>query len=345
MPSSPTHPLPFPPPDGTRGDVSRPASPRLTDLDAAERIAALRGNVQEVIRGKDDVVKLAVVALLAKGHLLVEDIPGVGKTTLASALARSLGCAFRRVQFTSDLLPSDLIGVTIFNPEARRFEFRPGPIFTHVLLADEINRTTPKTQSALLEAMGEFHVSVDSTSHPLPDPFFVVATQNPAEHHGTYPLPDSQLDRFLMRIEMGYPEAAAEKEIIVRQRLTHPAETLQPVLAAEEVSALQKRVREVRVEDPVLDYLLAVVDATRRGEAVELGVSPRGSVSLYRACQALALVEGRDYALPDDVKTLAAPVLAHRLILKGRIATAAGTRRATARKVIEEILGRVEVPL
>jgi MoxR-like ATPase len=324
--------------------VETRAAGRTVEI-ASAKIAALRDNVEKVICGKDDVVRLAVVALLAKGHLLIEDIPGVGKTTLASALARSLGCGFRRVQFTSDLLPSDVLGVTIFNPEARQFEFKPGPVFTNVLLADEINRTTPKTQSALLEAMAEFRVSVDSRAHALPDPFFVLATQNPVEHHGTYPLPDSQLDRFLMRIEMGYPALDAEKEIIVRQRMTHPADTLRPVLTAEEVVALQKRVRDVRVDEAVLDYLLAVVAATRRAEPVELGASPRGSLSLYRACQALALVDGRDYVLPDDVKALAAPVLAHRLILKGRIASAAGARRATARKVIEEILGRVEVPL
>jgi MoxR-like ATPase len=335
--------LPATPAPGPQGSPRREAG--AAPARAAERIAVLRRNVERVICGKDEVVRLAVVALLAKGHLLIEDIPGVGKTTLASALARSLGCTFRRIQFTSDLLPSDILGVTIFNPDSRGFEFKPGPIFTHVLLADEINRTTPKTQSALLEAMSEFRVSIDSVSRALPDPFFVLATQNPVEHHGTYPLPDSQLDRFLMRIEMGYPDAAAEKEIIVRQRLTHPAETLSPVLAAQEVVELQKGVREVRVEGTVLDYLLAVVTATRSAEPVELGVSPRGSLSLFRACQALALVEGRDYVLPDDVKALAAPVLAHRLILKGRIATAAGSRRATARKVVEEILGRTPVPL
>ena len=314
-------------------------------MDTAERISTLRENIQKVICGKDDVVKLAVVALLAKGHLLIEDIPGVGKTTLAAALSRSLGCTFRRIQFTSDLLPSDVLGVTIFNPETREFEFKAGPIFTNILLADEINRTTPKTQSSLLEAMSDYRISVDSRPLTLPDPFFVVATQNPVEHHGTYPLPDSQLDRFLMRIEMGYPATDAEKEIIIRQRLTHPADSLEPVLTSEEVVQLQKQVRDVRVEDSVLDYILAVVDATRRAEAVELGISPRGSLSLYRASQALAMVEDRGYALPDDVKELAVPVLAHRLILKGRIATAAGTRRATERKVIEEILGRVEVPL
>lgn len=330
-------PAPSPRPEPARD--ARPASV------AARPIAMLRANVEKVICGKEEVVKLAVVALLAKGHLLIEDIPGVGKTTLAAALARSLGCTFRRVQFTSDLLPSDILGVTIFNPESRAFEFKPGPVFTHVLLADEINRTTPKTQSALLEAMSEFRVSVDSVSHVLPDPFFVLATQNPVEHHGTYPLPDSQLDRFLMRIEMGYPDEAAEREIVTRQRLTHPADHLAPVLTAENVVALQRQVRDVRVDASVLDYLLAIVRATRTAEAVELGVSPRGSLSLYRACQAQALTEERDYVLPDDVKRLAVPILAHRLILRGSLASAAGSRRATARKVIEEILGRTPVPV
>ena len=324
-----------PEPAGDAGALSATAHP----------IAILRANVEKVICGKAEVVKLAVVALLAKGHLLIEDIPGVGKTTLASALARSLGCTFRRVQFTSDLLPSDILGVTIFNPESRAFEFKAGPVFTHVLLADEINRTTPKTQSSLLEAMSEFRVSVDSVSHPLPDPFFVLATQNPVEHHGTYPLPDSQLDRFLMRIEMGYPDEAAEREIVTRQRLTHPADQLAPVLGAEDVLALQRRVRDVRVDPSVLDYLIAIVRATRTADAVELGVSPRGSLSLYRACQALALTEGREYVLPDDVKRLAAPVLSHRLILRGRMASAAGSRRETSRKVIEEILGSTPVPI
>jgi MoxR-like ATPase len=318
---------------------------QIPESDPLSQVRTLRDNIEQVIRGKEEVVKLAVVALLAKGHLLIEDIPGVGKTTLASALARSLDCTFRRVSFTSDLLPSDVIGVTVFNAETREFEFKPGPIFTNILLADEINRTTPKTQSALLEAMSEFQVSVDSRPQRLPDPFFVLATQNPVEHHGTYPLPDSQLDRFLLRIEMGYPDRAAEKDIIVRQRLTHPAETLEAVLTAEEVRGLQQHVRSIRVEDAVLDYMLAVVEATRIVETVELGASPRGSVSLYRACQALAVVEGRDYVLPDDVKTLAVPVLAHRLVLKGRMATAAGTHRETSCRVIEDILGRVEVPL
>ena len=303
-----------------------------------DQIRALRENIETVIRGKSEVVRLATVALLARGHLLIEDIPGVGKTTLASSLARSLGCTFRRIQFTSDLLPSDIIGVAIYDQDARAFDFKPGPLFSNIVLADEINRTTPRTQSALLEAMSEFRVSVDSSTHNLPNPFFVIATQNPVEHHGTYPLPDSQLDRFLMRIRIGYPEAESEKEIIVRQRLVHPAEDLQPVLEAADVVALQKRVHEVRVDDALLEYLVSLVNQTRHAESVELGVSPRGSVSLYRAAQAMALVDGRDYVTPDDIKELAIPVLEHRLVLKD-------TSRQASRLVLEEILQRVEVPV
>ncbi len=311
-------------------------------MDAAERIRALRENIELAIRGKGEIVKLSVVALLAKGHLLIEDIPGVGKTTLASSLARSLGCSFRRVQFTSDLLPSDIIGVTVFNPDVRAFEFKPGPLFANIVLADEINRATPKTQSSLLEAMGEFRVSVDSVTRTLPNPFFVVATLNPVEHHGTYPLPDSQLDRFLMRLEMGYPDEAAEREIIVRQRIVNPSETLQTVLAAEEVVELQRRVRDIHVDESLLDFMLAVVKETRRHPAVELGVSPRGSLSLYRGAQALALVEGRPFVVPEDVTALAVPVLAHRLVLKP--SAASGRSGQTARVITEDILRRVPVP-
>ena len=311
-------------------------------MDASERIRALRENIERAIRGKGEAVKLSVVALLAKGHLLIEDIPGVGKTTLASSLARSIGCSFRRVQFTSDLLPSDIIGVTVFNPDLRTFEFKRGPLFANIVLADEINRATPKTQSALLEAMGEFRVTVDSATHPLPNPFFVVATLNPVEHHGTYALPDSQLDRFLMRVEMGYPDTRAEREIIVRQRLVHPAETIEPVLGAEEVVDLQHRVREIHVDDAILDYMLALVKETRSHPAIDLGVSPRGSLSLFRSVQALALVEGRAFVVPDDVRALAVPILAHRLVLKP--AAAAGRSGQTARMIMEDILRRVPVP-
>jgi MoxR-like ATPase len=312
-------------------------------VDVAERIRTLRDNIERAIRGKADVVKYSVVALLGKGHLLIEDIPGVGKTTLASSLARSIGASFRRVQFTSDLLPSDIIGVTVFNPDLHAFEFKRGPLFANIVLADELNRATPKTQSSLLEAMGEFRVTVDSTTHPLPNPFFVVATLNPVEHHGTYPLPDSQLDRFLMRVEMGYPDDEAEREIIVRQRLVQPSETLEPVLSADEVVDLQRRVREIHVDDSLLDYMLALVKETRKHPAVELGVSPRGSLSLYRSAQALALVEGRPFVVPDDVRALAVAVLAHRLVLKPTAAS--GRSGQTARVIMEDILRRVPVPV
>jgi MoxR-like ATPase len=305
------------------------------------RIAALRASIETVIRGKGDVVRLATACLLARGHLLIEDVPGMGKTTLAASLARSMGCSFRRIQFTSDLLPSDIIGVSVYDHEARRFQFRPGPLFSHIVLADEINRTTPRTQSALLEAMSEFRVSVDSETHELPNPFFVIATQNPIEHHGTYPLPDSQLDRFLMRLRIGYPSPEAEREIVARQRLVHPAESIQPVLTVEEVIALQRAAHEVAVDDSLLHYVVEVARLTRAAETVELGVSPRGSVSLYRAAQALALVDGRDHVVPDDIQQLAVPVLAHRLVMKG----SAARQQDAARFVLEEVLQRVEVPV
>jgi len=308
--------------------------------DPTQRIRAIRDNVEKAIRGKSETVKHSVAALLAKGHLLIEDIPGVGKTTLASSLARSIGGTFRRVQLTSDLLPSDIIGVSVFNPDAHEFEFKKGPLFANVILADELNRATPKTQSSLLEAMSEFRVSVDSHTYSLPNPFFVVATLNPVEHHGTYPLPDSQLDRFLMRLEMGYPDAAAEREIIVRQRITNPSETIEPVLSVDDVMQLQHLVREIHVDDSLLDYMLALVKETRGNPSVELGVSPRGSLSLYRASQALATVEGRGFVIPEDIRTLAVPVLAHRLILK----PGAGRHAPAARMVIEDILRRVRVP-
>ena len=310
-------------------------------IDPREKIRLLTENIATVIRGKPDVLRLAAVCLLSRGHLLIEDIPGVGKTTLASSLARSLGCSFRRIQFTSDMLPSDIVGVAIYDTGARIFDFKPGPLFANIVLADEINRATPRTQSALLEAMSEFRISVDSATHDLPDPFFVLATQNPTEHHGTYPLPDSQLDRFLMRLSIGYPDEAAEKEIIAGQRLAHPERGVAAVLTADEVRALQRMACSVRMDAALLDYLVAIVKETRRCPAVEVGVSPRGSVSLARAAQAFALAEGRDYVIPDDIKTLAVPVLAHRLLLKGD----ADRKQDPSRLLIEEILQRVEVPV
>jgi MoxR-like ATPase len=304
-------------------------------------IRALRDNIETVIRGKEEVVRLATACLLARGHLLIEDVPGVGKTTLAASLARSMGCSFRRIQFTSDLLPSDIIGVSVYDQDSHRFVFRPGPLFAHIVLADEINRTTPRTQSALLEAMSECRVSVDSDTHDLPNPFFVIATQNPLEHHGTYPLPDSQLDRFLMRLRIGYPDTPAEKEIVARQRLVHPAGALEAVVSVDEVVALQRQAHEVRVDESLLSYMVEITRHTRTSDMVELGVSPRGSVSLYRAAQALALVDGRDYVTPDDIQELAIPVLEHRLVMKG----AALRQRDAARRVLEDVLQRIEVPL
>ncbi|NWG14427.1 MAG: AAA family ATPase [Acidobacteria bacterium] len=308
------------------------------------KIRRLAQTVETVIRGKPDAIKLAIICLLAEGHLLIEDVPGVGKTTLAHSLARGFDCSFRRIQFTSDLLPSDILGVSVFHQDARTFEFRRGPIFANVVLADEINRTTPKTQSALLEAMSEGRVSVDNQTHLLPRPFMVVATQNPIEHHGTYPLPESQLDRFLMRIRMGYPEAGAEKEILRRHDHRARPEQLVPVLSTDDILEAQASVTEVRVEDPLLDYIMATVDATRSSEFLLVGASPRGSLALRRAAQALAYYEGRDYCLPDDIKQVALPVLAHRVIVSAKYSSP-HKRGEEAEKIIEDILANIEVPL
>jgi MoxR-like ATPase len=300
------------------------------------RLAGLETALGRTIRGKPEVVRLSVVCLLARGHLLIEDVPGVGKTTLAQALARAVSCRFHRLQFTSDMLPSDVLGVTIYNAHSEAFEFKPGPIFSNFLLADEINRTTPKTQSALLEAMNEGQVSIDGKSHALPQPFMVIATQNPVEHHGTYPLPESQLDRFLMRLRIGYPDLASERQIL--------PEAAASGLLAEDVLRLQEAVHGVTVEEALVDYMLAIVEKTRNHESLALGVSPRGSQALYRAVQALALLDGRDYATPDDVKRLAVPLFAHRVVINTR--TTLVQRRADAgERIIEEILSQVDVPL
>jgi len=306
------------------------------------RLAELERALGAAIRGKEEVVRLSLVCLLARGHLLIEDVPGVGKTTLAQALARSVSCRFHRLQFTSDMLPSDVVGVTIYNAHSETFEFKPGPIFSNFLLADEINRTTPKTQSALLEAMNEGQVTIDGHSHSLPRPFMVVATQNPVEHHGTYPLPESQLDRFLMRLRIGYPDNASEREILRNSERRMPE--VSTGLTAEDVVQLQDAVGRVAVEEALVDYLLAIVERTRNHESLALGVSPRGSQALFRAVQALALAEGRDYAIPDDVKRLAVPLCAHRVVINTR--TTLVQRRADAgERIIEEILSQVEVPL
>jgi len=309
---------------------------------AASKLSALESSISQSIRGKTDVVRLSLVCLLARGHLLIEDVPGVGKTTLAQALARATTTSFHRLQFTSDMLPSDVVGVTIYNAQTQSFEFKKGPIFTHFLLADEINRTTPKTQSALLEAMNEGQVTIDGRSYALPQPFMVIATQNPIEHHGTYPLPESQLDRFLLRLRMGYPDRSSERDILRSQPSLKPAAPA-PVTAAD-VIWLQNQARQVRVDEALVDYILDIVEKTRIHEALSLGVSPRGAQALYRAAQALALIEGRDYAIADDIKRLVVPVFAHRVIINTRVALAQRTVELTER-ILNEILTEVEVPL
>ncbi|HXX22090.1 MAG TPA: MoxR family ATPase [Terriglobia bacterium] len=311
---------------------------------APELLARVQQSVQSVIRGKDEVIRLALVGLLARGHLLIEDVPGVGKTTLAHALARSFDCAFQRIQFTSDMLPSDVIGVSVFSQQTQRFEFRPGPIFANIILADEINRTTPKTQSALLEAMNENQVTVDTRTSPLPQPFMVMATQNPIEHHGTYPLPESQLDRFLMRLKIGYPSAESEKEILQDFANSDPLASLKPVMTGAEVVEIQNRVRRVKVDEELANYTLAIVEKTRQHEYLSLGVSPRGSMSLYRAAQALAFLEGRAYCIPDDFKRLILPVFSHRCVVSSRYISTLKKSEQTA-AVLEEIINSTPVPL
>jgi MoxR-like ATPase len=311
--------------------------------DILRKLSELETAVGAAIRGKPEVVRLSLVSLLARGHLLIEDVPGVGKTTLAQALARSVSCRFHRLQFTSDMLPSDVLGVTIYNAHSEIFEFKPGPIFSNFLLADEINRTTPKTQSALLEAMNESQVTIDGRSHSLPRPFMVIATQNPVEHHGTYPLPESQLDRFLMRLRIGYPDAASERQIL-RNRERENTLPAQSGLGADDVVQLQDAIHRITVEESLVDYMLAIVERTRTHDSLALGVSPRGSQALFRAVQALALIEGRDYAIPDDVKRLAAPLFGHRVVVNTRT-TLAQRRGEAGERIIEEILSQVEVPL
>ena len=309
-----------------------------------EKIAAIEAALSTVIRGKDEAVRLAVVCLLARGHLLIEDVPGVGKTTLGHALARSLSCAFHRVQFTSDMLPSDVLGVTIYNAHAEEFEFKPGPVFTNILLADEINRTTPKTQSALLEAMNEQQVTVEGRTYPLPQPFMVIATQNPLEHYGTYPLPESQLDRFLLRMQMGYPDAASEREILTSNGRRPAPDQMTPVASAADVSELQELAQQVRVDDSLTEYMMTIVERTRSNQYLTLGVSPRGSLALRHAAQALALTEGRDFCLPDDFKRLAVPVFAHRVVVSTRFGSSP-RKSEQAEQILHDILHSVEVPL
>ena len=309
---------------------------------AFDRIALLQQNVERVIRGKAEVVQFCIAALLAKGHILLEDVPGVGKTTLAHALARSLSLSFQRIQFTSDLLPADIVGITIYKQEQQEFEFVSGPIFTHVLLADEINRATPKTQSALLEAMSEGMITIEKNRLALPDPFLVIATQNPVEHVGTYPLPESQLDRFLMKLTIGYPNTTDEKKLLRSGGAQDALEHLEPVLDATEVRELQEQVAAIHVNESLVDYLMAIVHTTRTHDEVALGVSTRGALTYFKACQALAMVSGRDFVVPDDVKRLAVPVLSHRILMKERRALR-GDATAEAR-FVARVVNEVPVP-
>lgn len=303
----------------------------------AERVST---SIEKVIVGKRGTVELAVASLLCQGHLLIEDVPGVGKTMLARSIARSLGCSFSRIQFTPDMLPSDVTGVSIYNQESKKFEFRPGPVLAQIVLADEINRATPKTQAALLEAMQEKQVTVDGTSHPLPNPFMVLATQNPIEYEGTFPLPEAQLDRFLLRVRLGYPSTSDEINVLERQQYRHPLEDLEQLVSVEELTANQESVKAIYADRAIKQYIVDLVNRTRSHAEVYLGASPRGSLSLYRASQARAAMLGREYVLPDDVKALAIPALAHRVILN----PAARLRDVTADDVVQEILNNLPVP-
>lgn len=306
------------------------------------KLAEIESALEAAIQGKPDAVRLTLACLLARGHLLIEDVPGVGKTTLAQALARSVRARFHRIQFTSDMLPSDVVGVTIYNAQTQEFDFKRGPAFTNFLLADEINRATPKTQGALLEAMNELQVTIDGHTHPLDQPFMVIATQNPADHHGTYPLPESQLDRFLMRIRIGYPDRSAERGI-VRQSAAPGPRILSETVSTKDLLALQDAAAQVTVDESLVDYMLAIVERTRSHEQFSMGVSPRGAQALFRAAQALALVHSREFVTPDDVKQLVVPVCAHRVLVNPRAALPRGANAAEA--ILTEILTLVDVPL
>ncbi len=311
---------------------------------AVEKIDQLQAAIESVIKGKPEAVRLSIVTLIAGGHLLIEDVPGVGKTTLAQALALALDCEFQRIQFTSDLLPSDVIGLSVYNQQRGIFEWKPGPVFANVVLADEINRTTPKTQSALLEAMAEGHVTVEGTTHQLPAPFIVVATQNPIEHHGTYPLPESQLDRFMLRLRIGYPGGEDEKQILRDRERREPLDELRAVMSGSDIRDLQRSVSEIAVDDALVDYLMRIVAATRDSEMLDLGVSPRGTLALFRAAQALALTEARAYCVPDDIKRLVLPIFAHRVVVSSRFSSSL-RRSEEAEAVLREIMKTVSVPL
>ncbi len=306
---------------------------------ADNSLRLLQERIDSVIKGKQDAVKMAIVTLLGRGHLMIEDVPGVGKTTLAFTLAKATNCSFQRIQFTSDMLPTDIIGVSIYNPDTKNFDFKQGPIFANIVLADEINRTSPKTQSALLEAMNEKRVSVDRKTYTLPEPFMVIATQNPIEYHGTFPLPESQIDRFMMHIKLGYPETAYEKQALVGQSSLEFLEDMQPVITGDEILRMQKMVDAVKVDGSLLDYLMDVINATRNDDKIRLGASTRGAQFLLKAAKANAFYEGRDYVVPEDIKDLAPTVLGHRLILKAR------TSIYDAEVIMKEILERIAVPV
>ncbi len=311
---------------------------------AAGHIERILENIEKVVFGKRDVIKLCIVSLLARGHLLIEDVPGIGKTTIAQSLARSLDCSFSRIQFTSDMLPSDILGISVLDPKTNEFVFRAGPIFANIVLADEVNRTPPKTQSALLEAMSEAQVSIEGRPHHLPKPFMVMATQNPIEYEGTYVLPESQLDRFMLRVGIGYPPEADELRIMQRHEPEKALASLKPVITSNELLALQARVREVAVEESLARYMLQIILATRNHEHIVLGASPRASQSFYEACQAHALVSGRDYVTPDDVRNLAEPVLGHRILVRSRGADLASAARERSR-VVHDIVKQIPVPV
>jgi MoxR-like ATPase len=312
---------------------------------ALPRLEKLLTNLRSVIRGKNEATRLVVVGLLCRNHVLIEDIPGVGKTTLAKALARSLGGSFVRIQFTSDLLPSDILGVSIYTQETSEFVFKPGPVFTNVLLADEINRTNPRTQSALLEAMNEGQVSVDGVTHAVEPPFMVIATQNPHDFYGTFPLPESQLDRFMLRIKLGYPDESIERGIIAAGGGDEALSHVRPVLQSDEVKRMAAITERIRVDDLLLDYLMDIVRESREDRSLSLGISPRGGIHMYRAVQAIALLEGRTFAIPDDLQAVAVSVLSHRVIPSGGQATAPGERRRLAESILRDLLDRIPVPV
>lgn len=313
----------------------------MADIERVQSIAnKISTNVEHVILGKHNEVELALIALLCQGHLLIEDVPGVGKTMLARALARSLGCSFKRIQFTPDMLPSDVTGVSVFNQKTREFEFRPGPILSQIVLTDEINRATPKTQSALLECMEERQLTVDGVTYPIPQPFLVMATQNPIEYEGTFPLPEAQLDRFMLRIHLGYPAAKDEMAMLDAQRYSHPIGEIDQVVSVKELLAAQRAVKDVYVDPLVKEYILALVEVTRKHPDVYLGASPRGSIALYKTAQARAAIHERDYVIPDDIKALAESALAHRLI----VSPAARLKNVDPRSVVQELLHSIAVP-